>query len=69
MKHNMLTDSPTKTLILFSLPILLGNLLQQFYSIIDSIIVGNFVSANALGSIGNTMPIVFMVIPCQLYLW
>ncbi len=62
MKHNMLTDSPTKTLILFSLPILLGNLLQQFYSIIDSIIVGNFVSANALGSIGNTMPIVFMVI-------
>lgn len=62
MKHNMLTDSPTKTLILFSLPILIGNLLQQFYSIIDSIIVGNFVSANALGSIGNTMPIVFMVI-------
>lgn len=62
MKHNMLTDSPTKTLIIFSLPILLGNLLQQFYSIIDSIIVGNFVSANALGSIGNTMPIVFMVI-------
>lgn len=61
MKHNMLTDSPTKTLIIFSLPILFGNFLQQFYSIIDSIIVGNFVSANALGSIGNTMPIVFMV--------
>lgn len=61
MKNNMLTDSPTKTLLIFSLPILLGNLLQQFYSIIDSIIVGNFVSADALGAIGNTMPIVFMV--------
>ena len=58
----MLTDSPTKTLLIFSLPILLGNLLQQFYSIIDSVVVGNYVSANALGSIGNTMPIIFMVI-------
>jgi len=62
MKQNMLTESPTRTLLIFSLPILLGNLLQQLYSVIDSIIVGNFVSANALGSIGNTMPIVFMVI-------
>lgn len=62
MKNNMLTDSPTKTLLIFSLPILLGNLLQQFYSIIDSVVVGNYVSANALGSIGNTMPIIFMVI-------
>lgn len=58
----MLTDSPTKTLLIFSLPILLGNLLLQFYSIIDSVVVGNYVSANALGSIGNTMPIIFMVI-------
>ena len=62
MQNNMLTDSPTKTLLIFSLPILLGNLLQQFYSIIDSVVVGNYVSANALGSIGNTMPIIFMVI-------
>lgn len=62
MKNNMLTDSPTKTLLIFSLPILLGNILQQFYSIIDSIVVGNFVSAEALGSIGNTMPVIFMVI-------
>lgn len=61
MKNNILTASPTKTLIIFTLPILAGNLLQQFYTIIDSIIVGNFVSANALGAIGNTMPIVFMV--------
>ena len=61
MNQNMLKDSPAKALIVFSLPILFGNFLQQFYSIVDSIIVGNFVSANALGSIGNTMPIVFMV--------
>lgn len=61
MKNNMLTLSPTKALIFFSLPILAGNLLQQLYSIIDSVIVGNFVSAEALGSIGVTFPIVFMV--------
>ncbi len=61
MKNNMLTDNPVKSLILFSLPILGGNLLQQFYSIIDTIIVGNFVSANALASVGNTGPIIFMI--------
>jgi len=61
VKNSMLTSSPTKALIVFSLPILAGNLLQQFYSVMDSVIVGNFVSADALGSIGVTFPIVFMV--------
>jgi putative MATE family efflux protein len=61
MKNAMLRTSPTQALIRFSWPILVGNLLQQLYSIIDSVIVGNFVGAEALGSIGVTFPVVFMV--------
>ena len=61
MREKMLTGAPIKTLLLFSLPILAGNLLQQLYSVIDAVIVGHFVSSNALGAIGCTMPIVFMV--------
>ncbi len=60
-QEKMLTGAPVKTLLLFSLPILAGNLLQQLYSVIDAVIVGHFVSSNALGAIGCTMPIVFMV--------
>ena len=60
MREKMLTGAPIKTLLLFSLPILAGNLLQQLYSVIDAVIVGHFVSSNALGAIGCTMPIVFM---------
>ena len=61
MQEKMLTGAPVKTLLFFSLPILAGNLLQQLYSVIDAVIVGHFVSSNALGAIGCTMPIVFMV--------
>ncbi|MEG1017841.1 MAG: MATE family efflux transporter, partial [Oscillospiraceae bacterium] len=54
MKENvMLVGKPAKTLLLFSLPILAGNLLQQFYSMVDSVVVGNYVSSNALASVGG----------------
>jgi len=49
---NMLTGSPGRTLILFALPMILGNLFQQFYNIMDSVIVGKFVSEGALASVG-----------------
>ncbi|MEG0833649.1 MAG: MATE family efflux transporter, partial [Oscillospiraceae bacterium] len=62
MKENvMLVGKPAKTLLLFSLPILAGNLLQQFYSMVDSVVVGNYVSSNALASVGGMLPLVFMV--------
>lgn len=62
MKQNaMLTGKPSKTLLLFAIPMLMGNLLQQLYSIIDSLVVGNFVGPDALAAVGNTAPIVFMI--------
>lgn len=51
-KYNMLTDHPGKSLFFFALPIILGNLFQQFYSTVDSIIVGRFVGEEALAAVG-----------------
>jgi len=51
-KYNMLTDSPGKSLFFFALPMILGNLFQQFYTAVDSVIVGQFVGEEALAAIG-----------------
>lgn len=51
-KYNMLTDSPGKSLFFFALPMILGNLFQQFYSTVDSIIVGQYVGEDALAAVG-----------------
>lgn len=51
-KYNMLTDSPGKSLFFFALPMILGNLFQQFYTTVDSIIVGQFVGEDALAAVG-----------------
>lgn len=51
-KYNMLTDSAGKSLFFFALPMILGNLFQQFYSTVDSIIVGQFVGEKALAAVG-----------------
>ncbi len=51
-KYNMLTDSPGRSLFFFALPMILGNLFQQFYSTVDSIIVGQYVGKDALAAVG-----------------
>ena len=54
---NMITDSPGRALLLFALPMILGNLFQQFYNIMDSVVVGRFVSEEALASVGASYSI------------
>lgn len=51
-KYNMITDEPGKALFFFALPMILGNLFQQFYNTVDSIIVGQFVGEDALAAVG-----------------
>ena len=51
-KYDMLKDSPGKSLFFFALPMILGNLFQQFYNMVDSIIVGQFVGEKALAAVG-----------------
>ena len=61
-KADMLHGSILKGIITFSLPILLGNIFQQLYSMVDSIIVGKYVSANALAAVGSTATISMMLV-------
>lgn len=58
----MTEGSIGKQLFLFSVPLILGNLLQQLYSTVDSIIVGNFVGSEALAAIGSSTSIIFLLI-------
>ncbi len=51
-KFDMLKDHPGKSLLAFVLPMIIGNLFQQFYNMADSIIVGKFVSEDALAAVG-----------------
>ena len=54
-QNNLMTEgSIVKSLLLFALPLIFGNLLQQLYNTADSIIVGNFVGANALAAVGSS---------------
>lgn len=46
----------------FALPMLVGNLFQQFYNIVDSIIVGNFINKQALAAVGASFPIIYALI-------
>ena len=50
---DMTVGSPVKHILLFALPLFIGNLFQQFYNMVDSLIVGNFVGANALAAVGT----------------
>lgn len=51
-KNNMITGAPGKSLFFFALPMIIGNLFQQFYNMVDSIIVGKFVGEEALAAVG-----------------
>jgi len=63
MRRGDLTEgSISRQLIIFTVPIFLSNLLQQLYGVFDAIIVGNYVSSNALAAIGLVGPLVNMII-------
>ena len=51
-----------KHLITFAFPLFVGNIFQQLYNTVDSVIVGNFVGADALGAVTSTVPIVLTLI-------
>ncbi|HPM72988.1 MAG TPA: MATE family efflux transporter, partial [Spirochaetales bacterium] len=52
----------TRTIIAFALPMLIGNVFQQFYNMVDSIVVGNFVGTTALAAVGTSFPVIFLMI-------
>jgi len=61
-KRDMTQGSPVKLIAAFALPMLVGNIFQQLYSMVDSIIVGKFVSRDAFAAVGATGSVLYMMI-------
>ncbi len=62
MTKDMTVGSPMQLILKFSIPLLFGNILQQMYNLIDSIIVGQYLGLSALSSVGATGSITFLII-------
>ncbi len=62
MSTSMTKGSPLKLMLQFALPLLMGNLLQQTYNIIDAAIVGQILGADALASVGSSSSVQFLVL-------
>ncbi len=58
----LITEKPLKAIIAFTIPILLGNFLQQIYSVCDAMIVGNALGVDALSAVGGTNSVIFCII-------
>ena len=61
MTNDMTKGNPLKIFIFFSIPLLIGNVFQQLYSMVDTIIVGRFVGVDALAAVGTTGSMFFLV--------
>jgi putative MATE family efflux protein len=62
MKKDMTTGRPGKKILNFAMPILIGNVFQQFYNMADTIIVGKFVGNSALAAVGACGTLMFLII-------
>lgn len=51
-KEYLIQEKPLKALLIFAFPMIIGNLFQQFYTMVDSVMVGRFVSEHALAAVG-----------------
>ena len=58
---NMTSGSMLPQMLRFTVPVLLGNLFQQMYTVVDGIVVGKSVSTSALAAVGVGFPITFML--------
>ncbi|MBS0010085.1 MAG: MATE family efflux transporter [Bacteroidales bacterium] len=59
---DMTTGREGRLILQFALPMLAGSLFQQFYNIVDSIVVGNFIGKEALAAVGASFPVIFVLI-------
>ena len=61
-KTRMTEGSISKKMILFAIPLFLGNLFQQLYNTADSLIVGNFLGSNALAAVSSSGNLIFLMV-------
>ena len=62
MTKDLTSGSPLKVILMFTLPLVLGNLFQQFYALADTIIVGRFCGVSALASVGATGSVNYLIL-------
>lgn len=62
MELDMTKGSPSKLIMRFIIPIIIGNIFQQLYSMVDTIIVGRFVGVEALAAVGATGSVSFLIL-------
>ena len=61
MNRDLTKGSVLKSMLLFSIPMILGDLLQQCYNIVDTLIVGQFLRKNALASVGSSFTLMTFI--------
>ena len=62
MINNLTEGKPLKLLFFFAVPMVVGNLFQQLYNMVDSMVVGRFVGEDALAAVGSSFPVVFLAV-------
>ena len=62
LKGSMTSGNPAKALVFFTLPMVFGNLFQQLYNIVDSVIVGKFVGEDALAAVGASTAVTMLFV-------
>ena len=62
MQKDMTTGKPMKILLDFTIPVFIGGVFQQFYNMMDAVIVGKFVGTKALAAVGATGTITFLIL-------
>ncbi len=62
MTRRMTSGNPAKLILLFALPLIVGNIFQQFYSMADTVIVGRTIGVHALAAVGCTGSISFLIL-------
>ncbi|NLE24432.1 MAG: oligosaccharide flippase family protein, partial [Clostridiaceae bacterium] len=60
--QDMTVGEPWKNILMFSIPLLIGNIAQQLYSTVDSVVVGHYVGDDALASVGSVLPIINLLL-------
>lgn len=65
-QHSLTEGSISKGIVLFAIPLFLGNLFQQLYNMADSLIVGNFLGNSALAAVTSTGSLIFLLVG---FLW
>lgn len=62
MKGDLTKGSESRKILLFALPMLLGNVFQQMYNVVDTIIVGKYIGKEALAAVGASFPVIFVLV-------